>query len=312
MKNQILSTQDSEKTKKKSANTNIEINKIVIFFAIILIIFSISCVGMGAYAIIQNNDIIGYKKPEVDMQRQDDKLAIFVSSTKPIDKIVYTWNDDGNEELINTNGNTSIEKLIDLPVGNNTIKLTIYDINGKKTTYEKNYEIESKAPQLSIEAVNGKLKLTAKDNEKMSYITYRWDDDEEIKIDVTEETLAQIEQEIEIPRGQHTLTVIAVNSRNLSSTKTQEVKGVTKPIVSVVQDADDLKYVILSVSDEEAIKNVLIDLNGQKYQIDLSEYKEKAIQYKLELGQGENVIKITATNFDGAEGTFEGACTYNP
>lgn len=312
MKNQILSTQDSEKTKKKSTKTNIEINKIVIFFTIILIIFSISCIGMGAYAIIQNNDIIGYKKPEVDMQKQDDKLAIFVTSTKPIDKIIYKWNDDGNEELINTNGNTSIEELIDLPVGNNTIKLTIYDINGKKTTYEKNYEIESKAPQLSIEAVNGKLKLTAKDNEKMSYITYRWDDDEEIKIDVTEETLAQIEQEIEIPRGQHTLTVIAVNSRNLSSTKTQEVKGVTKPIVSVVQDADDLKYVILSVSDEEAIKNVLIDLNGQKYQIDLSEYREKAIQYKLELGQGENVIKITATNFDGAEGTFEGACTYNP
>lgn len=312
MKNQILSTENSEKTKKKSVNTNIEINKIVMFFAVILIIFSISCIGMGAYAIIQNNDIIGYKKPEIDLQKQDDKLAIFVTSTRPIDKIVYAWNDNENEQIINCNSETNIEDIIDLPIGNNTIKLTIYDINGKTTTYEKNYEIESKAPQLSIEAVNGKLKVTAKDNEKMSYITYRWDDDEETKIDATEETSAQIEQEIEIPRGQHVLTIVAVNSRNLTSTKTQEVKGVTKPTISVVQDADDLKYVILSVSDEEAIKNVLIELNGKKYQIDLTEYQEKAIQYKLGLGQGENIIKITATNFDGAEGVFEGSCTYNP
>lgn len=310
MRSQILSTESNEKTKKKSGS--IEINKIVIFFVIILIIFSISCIGMGAYAIIQNNDIIGYKKPEIDMQKQDDKLAIIATSTRVIDRIVYTWNDDSNEEVINGNGQNNVEKVIDLPVGNNTIKLTIYDINGKKTTYEKNYEVESKVPQLSIEAANGKLKVIAKDNEKMSYITYRWDEEEETKIDATETSAAQIEQEIEIPRGQHALTVVAVNSRNLSSTKTQEVKGITKPTISVVQDADNFKYAILSVSDEEAIKNVLIDLNGKKYQIDLSNYKEKSIQYKLELQQGENIIKIISTNFDGAEGTFEGACTYNP
>lgn len=310
MRNQILSTDNYEKAKKKSSS--IEIDKIVIFFAIILIIFSISCIGMGAYEIIQNNDIIGYKKPELDLQKQDDKLAIIATSTRAIDRIVYTWNDDPNEEIIDGNGQTNIEKVIDLPVGNNTIKLTIYDINGKKTTYEKNYEVESKAPQLSIEPFNGKLKVIAKDNEKMSYITYRWDEEEETKIDATETSAAQIEQEIEIPRGRHTLTVIAVNSRNLSTQKNQEVKGITKPTISVVQDADNFKYAILSVSDEEAIKNVLIDLNGKKYQIDLSNYKEKSIQYKIELQQGENIIKITSTNFDGAEGTFEGACTYNP
>ena len=39
------------------------------------------------------------------------------------------------------------------------------------------------------------LKVTAKDNEKMVYITYRWDDDEEIIVDATEESSAQIEKE---------------------------------------------------------------------------------------------------------------------
>lgn len=267
---------------------------------------------MGTYEVMQNNDIIGYKKPEVNLEKQDDKLAITANSTRAIDRIVYTWNDDGKPQIINGNNQTSIEEIIDLPVGNNTIKLTIYDIKGKTTTYEKNYEVESKAPQLSIEAVNGKLKVTAKDNEKMSYITYRWDDEEEKRVDATEESSAQIEQEIDIPKGQHTLTVIAVNTRNLSSTKTQEVKGVTKPVVSVVQDADNPQYVVLSASDEEAIKNVEFELNGKKYQVDLSAYKEKTMQYKIELQQGENNIKIKVYNFDGAETTFEGTCEYNP
>lgn len=312
MKNQILSVDNSTKTKKKSGNGNIEITKIVKFFAIILIIFSISFIGIGTYAIIDNNDIIGYKKPEVNIEKLEDKLLIVATSTRPIDRIVYMWNDDGDEQIINGNSQTEIEKTIDLPVGNNTIKLTVYDINGKTSTYEKNYEVESKAPQLSIEASNGKLKVTAKDNEKMSYITYRWDEEEETRIDATEEASAQIEQEIDIPRGKHTLTVVAVNARNLSTTKTQEVKGVTKPTISVVQDADNTKYLVLSVSDEEAVKNILIELNGKKYQIDLSEYQEKTIQYKMEMQAGENIVKITATNFDGAESTFEGTCTYNP
>lgn len=68
---------------------------------------------------------------------------------------------------------------------------------------------------------------------------------------------------------------------------------------------------ILSTSDEEAIKNIDFDLNGKKYKIDLSQYKEKTVQYKIELQPGENTIKITVTNFDGAEGNFEGSCQYN-
>ena len=56
----------------------------------------------------------------------------------------------------------------------------------------------------------------------------------------------------------------------------------------------------------------MFSINGQKYKIDLSEYQEKTIQYKQEMAAGENKITVTVTNFDGAESTFEGICTYNP
>lgn len=199
-----------------------------------------------------------------------------------------------------------------MPVGSNTLKLTVYDINGKTIEYEKNYDVEAKAPQLAIEGNNGKLKLTAKDNEQMSYITYRWDDGEEQKIEVSEDSLAQIETEVEIPKGQHKITVVAVNKKNLTTEKTQEVKGVVKPIISVVQDSENMKYLILSVSDEEAVKKIEFTLNGKAYAIDLSDYKEKQIQYKIEMAVGENTITVTASNFDGAKGTFEGTCSYTP
>ncbi len=312
MKNQILSVDNSYKAKRApKGNSNIEIKTIIRFFVIVLIIFSVGFIGMGTYAIAQNNGF-GLNKPEATFERKYEKLLITATSENGLDKIVYVWSNSNEEKTIDLDGETYKEEEVELPVGNNTIKVTIYDINGKVATYEENYEIEALAPQLSIEGSNGKIKITAKDNEQMAYITYRWDESEEVEIEAKEDSLAQIEEEIEIPRGQHKLTVVAVNSRNLTTTKEQEVKGVTKPIISVVQDAEQTQYLILSVSDEEAIQKVQFNLNGKEYMIDLSDYKEKQIQYKIQMIEGENTITVTATNFDNAKSTFEGRCTYAP
>ena len=311
MKNQILSVSSVQKT-KKSSSSNIEINKIVKFFVIILIIFGISCVSVAGYAFVQNNNIsFSGSRPEENVEKQNESLVVIAKSKKGIEKITYKWNDE-EEQTINAEGKDYIEQNIELPVGSNTLNLVVYDINGKTIGYEKKYDVEAKAPQLAIEGNNGKLKLTAKDNEQMAYITYRWDDGEEKKIEASDESLAQIETEVEIPKGQHTITVVAVNKRNLTTEKTQEVKGVIKPIISVVQDSENMKYLILSVSDEEAVKKIEFTLNGKEYAIDLSNYKEKQIQYKIEMTTGENTLTVSAYNFDGAKGTFEGTCTYNP
>ena len=311
MKNQILSVDNAKKSNRSNSN-KIEINKIVKFFVIFVIIFAILCISVVGYTFAHNNNIsiIG-TKPKLNIEKQNDELTVITSSKKGIDRIEYSWNNEETNK-ISCDGKTEVEEKIELPVGNNKLKLTIYDKNGKSTVYESDYEVESKAPQLALEGSNGKLKITAKDNEQMSYITYRWDDGEEEKIEATEESSAQIEQEIDIPRGQHTITVVAVNKRNLTTEKTQEVKGVVKPVVTVVQDSEDMKYLILSVSDEEAIQKINFTLNGKEYQIDLSNYKEKQIQYKIEMKEGENTITVTANNFDGATGTFEGTCTYTP
>ena len=146
MKNQILSVSSVQKT-KKSSSSNIEINKIVKFFVIILIIFGISCVSVAGYAFVQNNNIsFSGSRPEVNVEKQNESLVVIAKSKKGIEKITYKWNDE-EEQTINAEGKDYIEQNIELPVGSNTLNLVVYDINGKTIGYEKKYDVEAKAPQ---------------------------------------------------------------------------------------------------------------------------------------------------------------------
>ena len=62
---------------------------------------------------------------------------------------------------------------------------------------------------------------------ELSYMTYRWDEDEEQTVQINSTTTEQL---IEIPKGQHTLTVSVVDINNNTETKEQEVKGVTNQL----------------------------------------------------------------------------------
>lgn len=306
MRNQILSVEAS--TRKKSSNSKIEITKIARFFAIIMIIFSLGFIGVGAYAIVDNNDL-AVAKPKIEVIQDEDKLDVTASSERGIDRIVYSFNGEQSKSIYE-NSIASVNEIIDVPVGNNSFEMVVYDSNGKSATYKGNYVVESKAPQLSLEGSNGKLKVTAKDNEEMLYITYRWDDEEEVRVDAKEDSIAQIEEIIDIPKGEHVITVVAVNNKNLTTTKEQNVKGVTRPTITVVQDADDAKNLIINVYDDEAVKKIEYTLNGVAYMVDLTDYTEKAVQFKQPMVPGENLLNLTATNAEGATGTFEGTCTY--
>ena len=80
-------------------------------------------------------------------------------------------------------------------------------------------------------------------------MTYRWDEDEETKIDIND---TSIETSIEIPKGLHTLTLIAVDENNKSETIEQEVNGVTRPNLLVTTDGSS--NFIIKASDEQGIK----------------------------------------------------------
>lgn len=312
--NQILSVELDKKKKTKNKGP-VEITKVTRFFAIMILIFGLLCVGKGSYAIVTSMGLINNaqeQKPTIDLVKQDDgTITITASYQRELVRILYKW-DDGEEQEIAGNGSNTIEGTIDLPTGSHKLTITVVDIQGNSTVYEKDYTVDAEKPELSVGQENGKVKIIAKDMVALSYITYRWDDGEEQTIYAQEDSKAQIETSIDTPVGEHTLTVVAVNSNNITETKTLSVVGATKPSIEASIDPNQPNQIIFTVRDENNVNLIEFTFNGQTYQIDYREQPAPAIQWTMELQPGDNQVSIKAYNIYNVESTFEAVAPYQP
>lgn len=149
---------------------------------------------------------------------------------------------------------------------------------------------EEKDIVISFTPDGNNMKIKAVGKEQLSYLTYRWDEQEEVRIDIND---VIIEEKIEIPKGLHTLTVIAVDINNVSETKTQEVKGVTKPKLEVTTDGAD-NFIIIA-TDEEGLSKVEFIINeDEKYLLNLDGRTE--LEYAYPLHEGENRLEVRIYN----------------
>ena len=147
-----------------------------------------------------------------------------------------------------------------------------------------------------MEINNGKVKVSAEAETEISYMTYRWDEEQEEKIDINATT---VEQEIEIPMGEHTLTVILVDKNNETITKEQKVKGVVKPKIQVKLDEAQENFLI-TVTDDSGLDRIEFIINGENKTLTANE-GQKEMKIKLPLKDGENRVEIIAYNLDGIE-----------
>ena len=169
------------------------------------------------------------------------------------------------------------------------------NINNTNTAIDtKNQEIQI---HLSVDGAN--IKATVEGKTEISYVTYKWDDDEETRKDING---VSEDISIEIPEGEHTLTITAVDINNNTETKEQKVKGVTKPKLEVTHDKEHSEFVIKS-SDEIGLDKFEFILNGQGYLVRVEGEKEKEFRYPLI--EGDNTLEVTAYNTEGATETFK-------
>lgn len=295
--NQILQT---ENRREKGP---VEIGKIIKFFVVAIIIFAIILIGLGIYYLVTNNNTTGGQDqvidtaPDVNITKQEDKILIEVNSNIVISKIIYKWNDEG-DKIIEGENSTSLSKQVDLPFGTNILNLTVIDINGKETKFQKEYIVEGDGkPVIELKlTTDNKIKITVQDKTDLQYVNYSWNNDEPIKIEANADNKNLIEQVIEIPLGQNTLKVEAVNIGNVTSSKELEVKGIKSPTLSFKKQGD---AIIIRAEDETGLKIIDYTLNGQKYQINYG--NKTVIEYKQAIQKGENYMEITAENQDGGK-----------
>ena len=260
------------------------------------------------YLLLDQDLILCIKSPIVTKpviyveQTREAEIALKITHDKAIATIRYCWNDEDEQE-IPTNGKKEIEAKLEMPTGTNTLNIQVSDIHGQQIEYQKVYTVEGDI-SINIEPEGTDLKVTAEGKNQLIYMTYRWDEDEEKRVDIND---IAIEETIEIPKGLHTLTIIVVDQNNNTETKTQEIKGVTKPKVNITTDGSD--NFIIKASDEEGIKRVEFIINEtERNAIDLEKVapieERKEFEFAYPLKDGENKLEVIVYNESGISDNY--------
>ena len=295
--NQILSTQKVDNKKKKNS-TPASISSVIRIFSIALIFFAIFLISTGSYAIYKNQSDLNkaIKKPTITLENEtENTILLKVISENNIDTVKYYWN--GQEEtIINGEGKKYIEQRIDIKTGSNVLSVVATDINGGETSYSNQYTLNS---NINIEALdNGKIKITSESDKLISYMTYRWDEEQETTIDINNTV---VEQEIDVRPGIHTLTVILVDEENNTETKVQEINGVSTPQIDISFNEDYTKYVI-KLTDEIGLQEVVITLNEDENQRFGQKLSGTEFEFEIPLYEGsDNKMQVTVTNSSNIE-----------
>lgn len=318
--NQILLT-NSQNIKRKSSgnysgkNSSGDMRKIIIFFTIAILVFAVAIIGI--YIFKMSKDDKKEKtvdKPELLLEQSDKQVKIIVKAEAGIDKIIYTWNNEEPTEK-EMNGRTKHEEALEIPEGQNTLKVTVIDENNEEIDTEKDFYIEEVGKpiiQLDETIGNGKVKITAVDeNNFIKYITYKWNDGEEVTVEADSENQTTLEEIIDVKRGINTLSVTAVNGFAKTETIEKIFNGVNNPIIEVTRDGN---VIYLKVTHDMGLKSIKYTVNGQDYIYDenFSGYDSEAkeIEYKYDLIEGENIVIVHAISLEGTEEIYRGKCDY--
>lgn len=309
--NQILYV---ESKKKKNKSAPLDTKQVTMLFIIALIIFGVTLLGKGTYAIVSNleqKQKLENAVPVVNIEKQQDKLVITATNIIAIESMTYSWNDD-EETVINGNNQTSLVKEIDIPYGNdNLLTVIVKGINGKESLQSRSFSSTTgkdiKKPTIDI-AVNGNyIKLTVTDDLELAYVTYRWNEEEEKKLEPTTTENAKIEDNVEIPKGKNTFTVIAVDKNNNTTTRKETFEGRVRPTAIVYVNGSNF---LIVAKHEENIERLEYNLNGQDYAVEITPSPE--ITYSCPIAEGYNKIIVKAYGANDTIGTYQGEYTYTP
>ncbi len=299
-----------KKKNKKTSRGPIEIKGIVRFFAVFIMLFGIVLAGEGSYALYKEID---ESKPEnipnLTLTRDGDTVILKIEHNTEISKVNYRWN-DGEENSI-PEGTTYVEEEILLPDGNNVLNITVIDMKNREYQFIKEYNLEGvdiTKPNIEVtqtEEGTANISIVASDETAITEMTYKINDEQEVTVQATEDGQKEITQDITLPEGQNTLTVVARDTTDNVTTYEKQIIVSSKPTIEIVSQEGNT--ITLKISDKYGLKDVIVNLNGKVYSskdIDQNPNVNKnEIYVPLELQSGNNVLSIEVTNVNGLKGS---------
>ena len=301
--NQIFITGEEINNKeKKKEKKLVEINKIVIFFALCIIILGGCIVFAGIYSKIKTNQTVeANTKPIVQIEKNDNNntVDIKIEHIKGIKEIKYKWNNE-EETIINGNNKTNIFQQIELRGGKNTLTVTVVDENNQTVSYQKEYTVGN-IPEIELNAVSNGISIKITCEDIIENIKYSWDNEDEQVINVNNTVYEGI---VNAPKGQHTLYIVATTTEGIKTTKSQLVVGDTEPTLNIRADIINGKLsFVIDAEDDEQITKVEIMLNEGETQV--INVNAKTYHNEIEMTDGIiNKLMVTVYNINGLKKTI--------
>lgn len=328
--NQILLTDNYNNRDKKSnnnknynRNNSKDIKKIIIFFAVVILVFGAAIGILYGYNLYkdrkgQNKEVA---KPEVSLEKSGNEVTIIAKAEAGINKIIYQWNEE-DENVKEYGGRTKQEESISVPDGDNTLKVKVIDQAGQEieTTEEfsENNSLQDPEDKINInlsiiESGNdkGKLKIQVKSEAPIKYMSYKWNNEEETKIEASEsEEKTNLEANIDVKRGKNTLSVLAEDIEGNSNQVEKKFEGKLKPEFEVYREGNRL---YMKITHDKGFKKIEFNINGIELTYDETkpDYSEdkKEVEYYFNLQEGENLVVINALSNEETSDIYEGRCT---
>ena len=304
--NQILSTQDKEEVKESN------VKNIVKVFCIIIAVFAILLIALGVFSFIKNKkwqNTVNSNLPQVTIETKNGEADVKVTHTKSLKKFIYYWN-KGEKTVVNLDNKTEMEKVLVVPTEDCTLNITIVDVDGIQSKFKREFKYDPNAdiaaPEIKVSAAAGKIVIDVTDNDKLDYITYRWNDDEPTKVQAEGEDLSKISQSVDVIKGTNKLKVYAIDKSGNTKEFEEDVIGASKPKVDVKRSGAEL---IIKVTDEEEVTKVVYNLNGTTKTVENTTENKKEFEFRVTLKEGANVIALQAYNKAGLHSTFAGKST---
>lgn len=329
--NQILSTNNSNNNKRnndENFDNNYNYNdyeqnnhngkkNVLIIFGVVILVFGLLICAFVAYRSISNKQKTQYEPPKVDITEMEEGVKISVESKSGISQIIYYWNDE-ETDVINANNSPTYEKMIDKRVGENTLNVIVIDGDNKEEKFSQVIENVASEPEIKYENVKNDegitvLRITATDENEMDYITYSWNGETPQKV-TAQPGENTIQTDIEIQRGENTLTIVAVNKDGIETKKSEiPVKASKDPTIDVTKTGDIITMV---VEHDMGFKKVEFILNGEIFTYEEGrpgyDSTQSKLEYTFHLKEGENTVTINAYSMEDTEYQYVGQCTYNP
>ena len=292
---------------KRGKNQRAEIKSIIKIYCLIIIVFAITLIGKSTYAMIMNkskqSDAVS-----VHAMQMNAEVTLTFTANNPISKVVYSWDNNGSS-YVSGDGRNNFKKTIEIPYGNSTLTIRVYDCYETEHLYTKTYintNADQTKPKIEVAAAPKAIQITATDDYGIKAIMYNWVGKEPIYVaaegdEKTFTTTVEITEAVS-----DTLTITAIDINNNQTTIEQKVEASHKPVITFSMKDKNL---VIKAKDDVGITSIKVIADDQVAEQTVDNLKE--LSASVPLAAGDHVIKVTVTNANGLTTTEEGTLKVN-